>query len=111
TLISRAHDVDFLHEWARVIVYGEFEPPQRRYAAGIAFLRGQGQGVVKAIHGFDQAQREVAHLVTDIKLPQIGQSSSPSYEGEGYVIMRHPETKMVEEALLRLITLVRVELG
>src|SRR5215212_8883829 len=30
TLVSRAHDIDFLHAWARVMVYGEFEPPERR---------------------------------------------------------------------------------
>ncbi len=111
TLISRAHDIDFLHAWARLMVYGVFDRPPRRYAAGAAFLRGQGQGRVKAIHGLDQAQREVGHLVTDMKLPQIGQEPSPSYEGEGYVIMRHPETTVVEQALLRLITLVRIELG
>ena len=111
TLVSRAHDIDFLQAWARVMVYGVFDPPQRRYAAGAAFLRGQGRGHVKAIHGLDQAEREIGSLVVDVKLPQIGQLPSSSYEGEGYVILRHPETAVVEQALLRLISLVRVELG
>lgn len=111
TVISRAHDVDFLQVWARVMVYEEFEPLQRRYAAGIAYLRGQGQGRVKAIHGLEQADREVGHLVVDVKLPTVGQESSGSYEGEGYVIVRHPQTEVVEQAVLRLVTLIRVELG
>lgn len=111
TLVSRAHDFDFLHAWARVMVYGEFEPPERRYAAGAAFLRGQGRGRVKAVHGLEQAERELGDLVTDVKLPQVGQEQSPSYEGEGYVILRHPETEVIKEALLRLVNLVRVELG
>ena len=111
TLISRAHDVDFLQAWARVMVYEEFDPPQRRYAAGIAYLRGQGQGRVKAIHGLEQAERDVGHLVVDVKLPTIGQEPSGSYEGEGYVIVRHPQTQVVEEAVLRLVTLIKVELG
>ena len=34
-----------------------------------------------------------------------------TYEGEGYVILRHRETERVEEALKRLISLIRVELG
>ncbi|HYH87234.1 MAG TPA: ATP-grasp domain-containing protein [Pyrinomonadaceae bacterium] len=111
TLISRANDIDFLGAWARVMVYGEFDPPQRRYAAGAAFLRGQGRGQVKAIHGLEQAERELGSLVVDVKLPSIGQHPASSYEGEGYVILRHPETAVVEQALARLITLIRVELG
>jgi hypothetical protein len=37
--------------------------------------------------------------------------SSGSYEGDGYVIVRHPDTAVVTDALWRLITGVRVELG
>lgn len=111
TLMSRAHDFDSIAAWARLMVFDEFTPPERRYAAGAAFLRGQGRGVVRAIHGLDQAQREVGHLVTDAKLPTIGQVPSVSYEGEGYVIVRHPETAVVREALSRLVSLIRVELG
>jgi hypothetical protein len=111
TLISRAHDFDSVYAWARLMVYGQFDAPERRYAAGAAFLRGQGRGRVRAIHGLDQIQREFGALVTDAKLPQIGQEPAVSYEGEGYVILRHPETAVVQQALRRLITLVRVELG
>jgi formate-dependent phosphoribosylglycinamide formyltransferase (GAR transformylase) len=111
TLVSRAHDIDFLHAWARVMIYGEFEPPERRYAAGAAFLRGQGSGRVVAIHGLEQAGRELGELVTDVKLPELGQTPTGSYEGEGYVLLRHPETEVVKDALLRLISTVRVELG
>src|SRR5215203_5801256 len=111
TLVSRAHDIDFLHAWARVMVYGEFEPPERRYAAGAAFLRGQGSGRVRAVHGLEQAERELGDLVTDVKLPQVGQEQARSYEGEGYVILRHPDTEVVKQALQHLISIVRVELG
>ncbi|HEX8844595.1 MAG TPA: ATP-grasp domain-containing protein [Pyrinomonadaceae bacterium] len=111
TLVSRAHDIDFLHAWARVMVYGEFDPPERRYAAGAAFLRGQGRGRVVAIHGLEEAGRELGELVTDIRLPEVGQSSTGSYEGEGYVLLRHPETAVVKDALQHLISIVRVELG
>jgi biotin carboxylase len=111
TLVSRAHDIDFLNAWARVMIYGEFEPPERRYAAGAAFLRGQGQGRVVAIHGLEEAGRELGDLVTDVKLPELGQTPTGSYEGEGYVLLRHPETEVVKDALQRLISIVRVELG
>lgn len=111
TLVSRANDIDFLHAWARVMIYGEFEPPERRYAAGAAFLRGQGSGRVVRIHGLEQAGRELGELVTDVKLPEVGQTPTGSYEGEGYVLLRHPETEVVKQALQHLISIVRVELG
>jgi biotin carboxylase len=111
TLVSRANDIDFVRAWARVMVDGVFEIPERRYAVGAAYLRGQGQGTVRAVHGLDEARRAVGHLVCDVKLPTPGQSPTGSYEGEGYIIVRDPETRVVEEALLKVISTVKVELG
>lgn len=111
TIVSRAHDFDFVAAWARLMVFDEFAAPARRYAVGAAYLRGQGSGRVKAIHGLDQVQREIGSLVVDAKLPTAGQTPTGSYEGEGFVILRHPDTAVVQSALRRLIALVRVELG
>jgi hypothetical protein len=111
TLISYAHDVDFYAAWSRLMIEERFDPPPRRYAAGIAFLRGQGSGTVRAIHGLEQAQAELGPLVAEVRLPRAGQPSSSSYEGEGFVVLRHRETAVVQEALKRLVRLVRVELG
>ena len=111
TLMSRAHDLDIVQAWARVMIFGEFDPPERRYAAGAAFLRGQGQGRVAAVHGWDLVQRELREIVTDVKLPELGSSSLSSYEGEGFVIVRHPDTKVVEDAVRRIVSLMRIELA
>jgi len=111
TIISRAHDFDFVAAWARLMVFNEFAAPPRRYAVGAAYLRGQGRGRVKAIHGLDQVQHEIGSLVVDARLPTQGQEPTGSYEGEGFVILRHAETAVVQRALQRLISLVRVELG
>ena len=111
TLVSRAHDIDFVQAWARVMIFGEFDPPERRYASGAAFLRGQGQGHVAAVHGWDVVQRELRELVTDVKLPELGSASASSYEGEGFVLVRHPETKVVEEAVMRIVSLMKIELA
>jgi hypothetical protein len=110
TLISYAHDMDFYRAWARLMVEERFDAPERRYAAGLAFLRGQGQGRVRAIHGLDQAQQELGGLVAEVCLPRPGQAPSGGYEGEGYVVLRHPETGIVARGLERLVQLVRVEL-
>ena len=111
TLIGRACDFDAIDAWARLVVFGEFEVPRRQYAVGAAYLRGQGRGRVRAVHGLDIVQREVGHLITDFKIPQIGQEAAANYEGEGYIILRHPETAVVQEALKRVVSVVRVELG
>lgn len=111
TLMSRAHDFDSIAAWSRLMVYGDFTPPERKWAVGAAFLRGQGRGVVRAIHGLEEANREVGQLITDVKLPAIGQAPSPSYEGEGFVVVRDPDTATVRRALARLVSLIRVELG
>jgi biotin carboxylase len=111
TLTSWAHDIDLYRAWARLMVWSEFDPPERRWAAGAAYLRGQGNGRVVAVHGLDQAQRELGELVVEAHLPKPGQPPADSYEGEGYVLLRHPETAVVERALARLVSLVRVELG
>lgn len=111
TLISYAHDVDFYRVWARLMALEQFEPPARSYAAGAAYLRGQGQGKVKAIHGLDRVQAELGPLVVEARLPRAGQAPSGGYEGEGYVILRHPQTQVVEEGLKRVVSLIRVELG
>jgi biotin carboxylase len=110
TMISRANDIDFLAAWARVMILDEFMPPVQRYAVGAAFLRGQGTGRVRAVHGIEAAEREVAPLVCDYKLPYVGQQPTGSYEGEGFIIVRHAETAVVERALERIVSLVRVEL-
>ena len=110
-LIAYAHDFDVWKAWARLMVFDAFDPPERKFASGIAFLRGQGSGRVIRIHGLDQAQKEMGHLVVEVSLPRQGQPSGSGYEGEGFVILRHPETSVVERALGRVVSLVRVELG
>ena len=59
TLVSRAHDIDFVQAWARLMIFNTFDPPDRRYAAGAAFLRGQGQGRVRAVHGWEQVSARI----------------------------------------------------
>ncbi len=110
TLISYAHDLDLYRAWARVVVYDEFEPAPRRYAVGAAYLRGQGTGRVRAVHGLQDAQ-DVAPLVVESRLPRLGQPHGDGYEGDGYVIVRHPDTEVVERALSRIVNVIRVELA
>lgn len=119
TLLSYAHDFDFYRGWARLMVFGEFAPPERLFAVGAAYLRAQGKRRspgpgsrrVGSIYGLDRAQSELGDLVVEARLPERGQPIGDSYEGEGYVILRHPETAVVEAGLERLVSLVQIEAG
>jgi biotin carboxylase len=110
SMLGYVHDVDFYRVWAELVILGTFSPPERRYAAGTAYLRGQGRGRVRAVHGVDELQREIGHLVVEARLPEIGQPASSSYEGEGYVIVRDSDTEVVRDALNRIVSRIRVEL-
>jgi len=109
-MIGYVHDVDFFRLWTELVVLDRFDPPERRFAAGTAYLRGQGRGRVRAVYGVDELQRRLGHLVVEARLPQPGQPASSSYEGEGYVIVRHPETAVVRDALRQIVDGIRVEL-
>src|SRR6266566_956861 len=111
SMLCYAHDFDLYTAWARLMVDGGFDPPERKWSAGTVYLRGQGAGQVIAIHGLDALPPEVASLVVDSRLPRVGQPSSGSYEGDGYITIRHPETEVVTAALKTLVSTVRVELG
>jgi hypothetical protein len=110
-LISWAHDFDLFRAWAETMVFGLFHPRPRPYAAGAAYLRGPGQGRVASVRGFDEVLGELGPLVVEARAPTLGQKASGTYEGEGYIIVRHPETDVVRDALRRIVNRVRVELG
>ena len=54
---------------------------------------------MQATHGLDALPPEVTSLVIDSRLPRPGQPSSGSYEGDGYITVRHPDTAVVTDAL------------
>jgi formate-dependent phosphoribosylglycinamide formyltransferase (GAR transformylase) len=110
TLMSYAHDTDFYKGWAKLMIFDRFDTPTREFAAGIAYLRGQGSGRVSRIHGLEQAQKELGSLVVETSLPRPGQLPASSYEGEGFVVLRDRSTERVQEALKRVVELIRVEL-
>jgi hypothetical protein len=105
-----AHEFDLYTAWARLVVLGEFDVPQRRFAAGTAYLRGMGRGRVGAVHGVDELNRQIGHLVVESRLPRPGEAAGTDYTGQGYVIVRDPDTGVVRDALHRLINGIRIEL-
>ena len=111
SMLCYVHDFDLYRAWAKLMVDGTFSPPVRQWSAGTVYLRGQGSGVIRAVHGLDRLPSGVTSLVVDSRLPAPGQPSSGSYEGDGYITVRDHDTSVVTAALRQLLTTVRVELG
>lgn len=108
-LMSLAYDADLYKGWARAVVDSAFDGPwERKYAVGAAYLRGSGRGRVARVEGVGRAQAAIGELVVEARLPRIGMPKSDSYEGDGWAIVRHPRTEVVQEALRRLVSTVRV---
>ena len=108
-LIGFAHDVDMHAAWARVVVDDAWDGPwERRHSSGVAFLRGPGRGRVAAVDGLDEAQHRVGRMVVETRLPTLGAPRASGYEGDGYVIVRDPDSERVRQALLDVIRTVRV---
>ncbi|MCC7396199.1 MAG: ATP-grasp domain-containing protein [Planctomycetes bacterium] len=116
SLISYACDVDMYRAFVQLMVFETWEAKGRPFAAGAAYLRGQGGAgktdlVVRAVHGLDQVQRRFGELIVETRLPRLGAAPSTSYEGDGYLIVRHPDTRVVTEAVQAIVATMRVELG
>lgn len=109
SLMSWAYDRSMYHAWAQMTVEGRVDGRfERKFAAGCAYLRGSGTGKVAKVENLDLAQQKIGHLVVEAQLPVVGKPRASGYEGEGFVIVRHPETAVVKAALQTLIETVHV---
>lgn len=99
-MLGFAYDVDPYLVWARVAAEGCFEGPwAQKYAVGTIFLRGPGRGLVQDVNGIDAVTDAFGNLLVDGRLPRVGAARALTYTGDGYITVRHPETKVVEDAL------------
>ncbi|MDQ3367922.1 MAG: ATP-grasp domain-containing protein [Myxococcota bacterium] len=107
-----AHDADMYRAWARATVDDAFDGPfERKYAVGVAYLRGVGHGRVVDVTGVEQANERIGHLVVESRLPTRGAPRADSYEGDGYVVVRDPDTEVVKAAMTAVIETIQVQYG
>ncbi len=109
-MMGFGHDFDMYRAWARAITDHAFDGPfERKFAVGCAYLRGIGRGRVRRVTGVAEANRRVGSLVKRSKLPRVGAMKSDHYEGDGYIIVRHEETDVVNAAVTHLIETIKIE--
>ncbi len=108
-MMGLAYDTDFYRVWARAVIDGAWDGPwDRQYSVGCAFLRGTGRGRVSRVDGVQEVERALGWLVAEARLPQVGMPKADGYEGEGYVIVKHPDDTVVQRALKTIIETIRV---
>lgn len=109
---SFVHETDMYRAWARATIDGAYDGPwERKYSVGVAYLRGVGHGRVVNVLGVEAANAKIGHIVVDSRLPSRGAPKSDSYEGDGYVIVRHPDTEVVKQAMVTAIETIEVQYG
>ncbi len=67
-----------------------------------------GRGRVAKVDGIEAAQSRIQGLVEEAKLPTVGAPKSDSYEGDGYVIVKHRDTEVVRAACKTIVETIRV---
>jgi hypothetical protein len=108
-LMSLAHETDMVADWASLVAFDRFTPLERRWAAGVAFFRGQGSGDrVVGVEGVEAAVEAAGEALVELRAPKVGQPRADGYEGEGWATVRHATTEGAKRALLALIERVRV---
>lgn len=108
-LMSIAHEADLWARWAELIAFDRFAPLSRKWAAGAAFLRGQGAGArVASVAGVQRAVELAGDALVELRAPTPGQPRAEGYEGEGWAHVRHATTEGAKRALRAIIENVRV---
>ena len=103
------NDIDIYRAWVRAVVDGELDAPwDRKYAAGCAYVRGMGHGRVAAIRGVRETHEAVGKYLVEAKLPDLGKPKNDSYEGDGYVVVRHESTDEVLSMLKSIVETLRI---
>ena len=108
-LMGIAHDTDLFADWARLVATDRFTPKARRLATGSAFFRGHGRGMkIAAVTGVERAIEQCGDALVELRTPKLGQARSPSYEGEGWAIVKHATTAGAKDALRALIENIQI---
>ena len=87
--------------WARAVVDDAFDGPfERKYAVGVRLpaRRGPRPGAARA-SASSEANAQVGPPRRGVQAAERGRAESDSYEGDGYVIVRDPDTEVVKAAM------------
>jgi hypothetical protein len=109
SLMALAHGAEMYRVWGNVMVNGVFAPIPRLYAAGVCYFSGATGGpAVTPVPGLDAIVRELGDIVVQVEPPSVGRKGSDAPGADGFVLVRHEETRVVDAALRRIAECARV---
>jgi hypothetical protein len=107
TLMSYAHDTDMYRAWARLAAL-DVRRTGPQVCRRVRVREGPGPGPVAHVHGLRRSRANstpARHAAAEARHPER------QLRGDGFIIVRDPDTAVVEDALARIIRLIRVELA
>jgi phosphoribosylaminoimidazole carboxylase (NCAIR synthetase) len=108
-MIGHVHGIDPFRAWARAVVDGELDAPwERKAAAASVFLRGMGRGRVASVTGLHEVHEAVGKWIVEADIPTVGAPKKDGYEGDGYIVVRHPSTDAVKEMVKTILATVKI---
>ena len=108
-MIGHVHGIDPYRAWARAVVDGELDAPwERKAAAASVFLRGMGRGRVTSVTGLHEVHEAVGKWIVEADIPTVGNPKKDGYEGDGYIVVRHPSTDAVKEMVKTILATVKI---
>jgi hypothetical protein len=112
SLMALAHGAEMYRVWGNVMVNGVFAPIPRLNSAGVCYFGGSGDGsTLPDVQGLDAVARELGDILVHVEAPSLARESLRAPAMDGFALVRHPETRVVEAALKRIAENVRVESG
>ena len=108
-MIGHVHGIDPYRAWARSVVDGVLDAPwERKAAAASVFLRGMGRGRVSQVTGLHECHEAVGKSIVEADIPVVGSPKKDGYEGDGYIVVRHPSTEAVKEMVKTILETVKI---
>jgi hypothetical protein len=112
SLMALAHGAEMYRVWGNVMVNGVFAPIPRPYSAGVCYFGGAGGGSTPTVvQGLDTVARELGDILVHVEAPAVVRESVRAPGVDGFALVRHTETRVVDAALKRIAECVRVESG
>lgn len=110
-LISYAKGFDAYADWA-ALFGGQYCAPQLKdQAVGALYIRAKEKGLIESIQGVEYLLAYCGDYLVDKTLPEAGQITSTSYEGDGYLVFGGEFMSDIERLLNFAETVVQIDVA